>query len=49
MDTLIGIGVLGVALTLLTLLTVWSRRRIDRIADSGLASAREIEKGDRDE
>ncbi|AKJ64025.1 hypothetical protein [Kiritimatiella glycovorans] len=49
MDTLIGMGVLAAAITLLTLLTVWSRRRIDRIAGSGLASAREIEKGDRDE
>ena len=41
-DTIIGVIVLAVALTMLIVLTVWSRRRINTISQQGYRSARHI-------
>ena len=41
-DTTLGCILVVVALSLLTLLVLWSRRTIDRIARKGFGSAREI-------
>ena len=43
-DTTIGLIVIAVSLIVIILLTLWSRRTIDRIADNGFGSARQIEK-----
>ncbi|MHC4563415.1 MAG: hypothetical protein ACYS8X_11655 [Planctomycetota bacterium] len=48
-DAVIGCVVLSTTMLLLVSLTVWSRRRIERIARSHGRSAREIEKGLRGE
>ena len=48
-DTLIGCVILAVALGLLVGLTLWCRRRIERIALSRSRSAREISKDFRGE
>jgi hypothetical protein len=42
LDAIIGIVALTLALSLLTFLTFWSRRTIDRIARKHLASLREV-------
>ncbi len=41
-DTIIGVIVLAVALSMLVGLTVWSRRRINAISQQGYRSARHI-------
>ena len=41
-DAVIGIVLLAVSLTLLTFLTFWSRRTVERIAAKHLASLREV-------
>jgi uncharacterized membrane protein YccC len=41
-DTILGCVVVVAALGLITYLVLWSRRTIDRIAKSGLRTAREI-------
>ena len=41
-DVLIGCVVTTCALGVLTLLVLWSRRTIDRIADRGFGSVRQI-------
>ena len=43
-EILLGCLVLGAALCIVTYLVLWSRRTIDRIAESDARSAREIEK-----
>jgi hypothetical protein len=42
LDAIVGIVILALALSLLTFLTFWSRRAIDRIARKHLASLREV-------
>jgi hypothetical protein len=41
-DAIIGMALLATSLTLLTFLTFWSRRTIERIAAKHLASLREV-------
>ena len=41
-DTILGCVVIVAALGFITYLVLWSRRTIDRIAESGLRTAREI-------
>ena len=48
-DTLIGIILVVCALSAITLLVLWSRRTINRIADKNLRSLREIMKDRRGE
>jgi len=43
-DALIGCVIIAGSLAVLTYLVLWSRRAIDRIADSSSSSAREIVK-----
>jgi len=43
-DILLGCIIAGAALGLITYLVLWSRRTIDRIAERGSRSAREIVK-----
>lgn len=43
-DALVGIIVIAASLVVLTVLVLWSRRRIERIARKGYDTARAIEK-----
>lgn len=42
LNAVVGIVLLVISVTTVTVLTLWSRKRIDRIAESKSASAREI-------
>ena len=46
LDTVIGLTIVICALSLITFLVIWSRKRIERISRSGFGSAREIMKDD---
>lgn len=48
LDLILGCVVAAAALGFLTVLVLWSRRSIDRIAEKGYKSFREIMKGLRD-
>ena len=49
LDALIGIGLVVLALAVVTVLTLWSRRTIHRIAEGRLGSARRIVRALRNE
>ena len=43
-DAIIGLSVTAAALVVLTLLVLWSRRRIEQISRNGFGTPRQIEK-----